>query len=180
MSTEMGLLTEMASENPEALTPYVRDFLENHGDKKGPKYAVAAAELLIKYNVQVQDKVFKRGFQAIVMPTMLTPFVEADWFATPEKENVIINGRQIKSSMGFFTTWMWNLLGRNPAVNVPNGITNDGIPLGMQIIGNTFDDLTAFQLAQGWSSIAPEFYKKRFPGFKGKNFKRAKQEIQVK
>ncbi len=50
-------------------------------------------------------------------------------------------------------------------VNVPNGITIDNIPLGMQITSNTFEDLTAFQLAHAYSNVAPEFYKSRFPDF---------------
>ena len=74
-----------------------------------------------------------------------------------------VNGKDVESRMGFFTTWMWNLLGRNPVVNVPNGVTPDNIPLGMQIISNTFDDLLAFQLAGAWSQAAPGFYKTNFP-----------------
>lgn len=167
MSTEMGLLAVIASQNPEVLTLYVRDFLEKYGNKMGSNYAMAAEELLIKYNIQVQEKVFMRGFQAIAMPTMLTPYVEADWFSSPEKANVNINGKSVESRMGFFTTWMWNLLGRHPVVNVPSGITDDSIPLGMQIVSNTFEDLTAFQLAQAWSSIGPDFYKTKFPDFRG-------------
>ena len=167
MSTEMGLLAVIASEDPNSLTPYVRDFLETYGDKMGPKYAGAAEELLIQYNLQVQSKVFMQGFEAVVMPTMLTPYVAADWFSSPEKAYVTVNGRQIESRMGFFTTWMWNLLGRHPVVNVPNGMTGENVPLGMQIISNTFDDLKAFQLAQAWSKVAPDFYKTRFPDFRG-------------
>ena len=163
MSTEMGLLPVIASEDKDVLTPYVRYFLENYGGKMGPKYAVSAAELLVRYNIMVQEKVFLRGCQAIVMPTLLTPYVPADWFSTPEKESVIINGKQFPIYMDFFTTWMWNLLGRHPVVNVPNGLTTDGIPLGMQIISNTFEDLTSFQLAHAWSRIAPAFYKGRLP-----------------
>jgi len=166
MSTEMGLLAAIASEGPEALTPYVRDFLENYEDKMGPRYAVAAEELLIKYNIRVQDKVFTQGFDAIVMPTMLTPYVAADWFSSEEKAFVTVNGKRVGSRMGFFTTWMWNLLGRYPVVNVPNGMTEENIPLGMQIISNTFDDLKAFQLAQAWSSVAPDFYNTNFPDFR--------------
>ena len=68
---------------------------------------------------------------------------------------VTVNGKQVEARMGFFTTWMWNLLGRHPVVNVPNGMTKENIPLGMQIISNTFEDLKAFQLAQAWSRVAP-------------------------
>ena len=167
MSTEMGLLAVIASEDPDSLTPYVRDFLENYGEKMGPKYAVEAEELLIKYNMQVQEKTFTKGFDAIVMPTMLTPYVAADWFSSQEKAFVTVNGKKVESRMGFFTTWMWNLLGRHPVVNVPNGMTAENIPLGMQIISNTFDDLKAFQLALAWSRVAPGFYKTKFPNFNG-------------
>jgi amidase len=166
MSTEMGLLAVIAYEDFDSLTPYVQDFLKSYGDKMGPKYAVAAAELLMRYNQRVQQKVFMQGFQAIVMPTMLTPYVEADWFATPEKAFVKVNGKQVESRMGFFTTWMWNLLGRHPVVNVPNGMTNDTIPSGMQIISNTFEDVHAFQLAQAWTKVAPDFYKMVWPDFR--------------
>lgn len=163
MSTEMGLLAIMAAEDPEALTPYVKDFLETYGNKMGPQQAVEAEELLLKYNRQVQAKVFMKGYQAILMPTMLTPYVAADWFSSPEKAILTVNGREVESRMGFFTTWMWNLLGRNPVVNVPNGITPENIPLGMQIISDTFEDLVAFQLAHAWSDVAPEFYQTHFP-----------------
>jgi amidase len=120
----------------------------------------------LKYNRQVQEQVFMKGFKAIVMPTMLTPYVAADWFSTPEKAVVTVNGKEVESRMGFFTTWMWNLLSRNPVVNVPNGMTPDNVPLGMQIISDTFDDLVAFQLAAAWSQTAPNLYKTSFPDFR--------------
>jgi amidase len=166
MSTEMGLLALMAAENPDVLTPYVKDFLESYGDKMGPQQAVEAEELLLKYNRQVQEQVFMKGYQAIVMPTMLTPYVAADWFFSPEKAIVTVNGKDVESRMGFFTTWMWNLLGRHPVVNVPNGIAPENIPLGMQIISNTFEDLVVFQLAGAWSEVAPGFYHSQFPDFR--------------
>jgi amidase len=163
MSTEMGMLTVIASQNRDLLTPYVKDFLETYGDKVGPQYAVQAAELLLRCQLQVQEKVFTKGFNAIVMPTMLTPYVKADWFSSSETATVTINNKQVQSRMGFFTTWMWNLLGRYPVVNVPTGMTKENIPLGMQIIANTFDDLTAFQLANAYARSAPAFYIHVFP-----------------
>jgi len=166
MSTAMGMLALMAAEDLDALTPYVKDYLETYGEKMGPEYAFEADELLLKYNRQVQEKVFIKGYQAIIMPTMLTPYVAADWFYSPEKAIVTVNGKEVESRMGFFTTWMWNLLGRYPVVNVPVGITPENIPLGMQIISNTYDDLIAFQLALAWSQVTQDFYDKNLPDFR--------------
>lgn len=159
----------IASEGIDSLTPYVRDFLKTYGDKMGPKYAMEAEGLLMRYNAQVQEKVFLHGFSAIVMPALLTPYVAADWFSSPENATVIINGKQVESHMGFFTTWMWNLLGRHPVVNVPNGMTGENIPLGLQIISNTFDNLTAFQLASLGQEWRLNFTKQSFPIFRDRN-----------
>ena len=164
MSTEMGMLAMLAAGGKDSLTPYVRDFIETYGDRMGPQYAYAAAELLNRYHLQVQEKVFQNGFQAIVMPTMLTPYVKADWFSSRETATVTVNSRQVESRLGFFSTWMWNLLGRYPVVNVPNGLTSDSIPLGMQIIADTFEDLTALQLASAYTIVAPGFYNEIYPG----------------
>ncbi len=65
MSTEMGLLAVIASEGIDSLTPYVRDFLEQYGDKMGPKYAVEAEELLIattrKYRKKFSCAAFRQS-----------------------------------------------------------------------------------------------------------------------
>lgn len=55
MSTEMGLLAIIAAEAPDALTPYVKDFLDNYEDKMGPQYAVLE-ELLLQYNRQCRRR----------------------------------------------------------------------------------------------------------------------------
>ena len=166
MSTEMGMLSVLASGDMESLTPYVRDFIDTYGDKSGPQFAYAAVELLMRYHHRVQAKVFQDGFKAIVMPTMLTPYVKADWFSSRETATVKINGKSVESRMGFFFTWMWNLMGRYPVINVPAGITNENIPLGVQIIGDTFDDLTAFQLAGAYASVTTSLFKEKFPDIK--------------
>jgi amidase len=111
----------------------------------------------------VQEKVFQKGFKAIVMPTMLTPYVKADWFSSPETATVTVNKQQVESRLCFFTTWMWNLLGNYPVINVPVSITSENIPLGVQIITDTYDDLTALQLANAYSSFDPNFFNETFP-----------------
>lgn len=50
----------------------------------------------------------------------------------------------------------------NPAASVPCGFTNDGLPVGLQIVGRRFDDLgvlqaaAAFEQAQPWADKRPK------------------------
>jgi len=51
----------------------------------------------------------------------------------------------------------------SPAASVPCGFTDDGLPVGLQLVGKRFDDLgvlqaaAAFEVAQPWEAIRPEF-----------------------
>ena len=47
-----------------------------------------------------------------------------------------------------------------PAISVPGGFTDDGLPVGLQIIGRYHDDLGVLQLAYAFQQ-ATEFGKRR-------------------
>jgi amidase len=47
-----------------------------------------------------------------------------------------------------------------PAVSVPCGFTDDGLPVGLQIVGRPFDDLGVLQLAHAFEQ-ATGFWKQR-------------------
>jgi len=51
-------------------------------------------------------------------------------------------------------------------MGVPLGVVEDRMPSGMQAIADTFDDLTVFQFANGWSKLRPPLYVDgQFPTF---------------
>ncbi|MFO1080888.1 MAG: amidase family protein [Reyranellaceae bacterium] len=88
------------------------------------------------------------GDEAIDDPiptTISTPFIAADTLASKEEVSVA-------TGMKHSLTWPWNLLSRYPLVDVPIGFVERGMPVGMQVIGNTFDDLAAFRFAHGWEN----------------------------
>jgi amidase len=166
LSTEMGMLIVEAAQHKEFLTQYVANFVEKHGGKLGPEQAAEAAELTTLFHRKLQDMVYGQGYQALLMPTMLTPYFYADHGMTPEKNHLMINGK-VEKSWNFATTWVWNMLNRYPVMNVPIGIAPNSIPLGMQIIGNTFDDLAAFQVAAAYAEAAAPLYSgDTFPDFR--------------
>ncbi len=52
-------------------------------------------------------------------------------------------------------TYPFNMLSQCPAVNVPAGFSEDGLPVGMQIIGRRFDDTGALRIAKALEAARP-------------------------
>jgi len=57
------------------------------------------------------------------------------------------------------TAWMpfsapFNLTGL-PAATIPCGMSSEGLPIGLQIVGNRFNDLTVLQVSKAFEEIAP-------------------------
>ncbi len=52
-------------------------------------------------------------------------------------------------------TLPWDLTG-SPAISVPFGFSSDGLPIGVQVVGRHFDELTILQVARGLESSRPQ------------------------
>ncbi|WP_421999942.1 amidase [Reyranella sp.] len=46
-------------------------------------------------------------------------------------------------------------LSQNPAASMPCGLTADGLPVGLQIVGRRFDDLGVLQMAAAFEAVRP-------------------------
>jgi Asp-tRNA(Asn)/Glu-tRNA(Gln) amidotransferase A subunit family amidase len=42
-----------------------------------------------------------------------------------------------------------------PAISVPSGFADTGIPTGIQIVGKTFDDMSVFRAAAAFEGAKP-------------------------
>ena len=167
LSTSMGMMIEVAAEHKDVLTPYALNFVEKHAGKLGPREAAEADALLVQYHRHIQKEVFGSGFNALVTPTMLTPYVPAAWNMSADKDFVFNNGEKIYKKWNFVNTWIWNMLGRYPVMNVPVGLAPKNVPLGVQVVANTFDDLTAMRLSVALAKTAPHLYSgKMMPDFR--------------
>lgn len=161
MSTSLGTCIDIAKANLDALSPYMSEFLGSVGDL-GPQQAADAEALLERWHRQVQERVFGNGYRILLMPTMATPLVRANMFASHD-DNV---ETWEATGLNYALTWPWNLLNRYPVVDVPLGVVDEGMPSGMQVIGQTFADLDTFQFASTWSQLKPPLFADgRFPTF---------------
>ncbi|TMK73996.1 MAG: amidase [Actinobacteria bacterium] len=91
---------------------------------------------------------------------MLTPTVACPPFKVGLDNPTEIAGRPAEAYEWIPFTYPFNMTGQ-PACSVPAGFTADKLPVGLQIVGRRFDDVTvlraahAFERAQPWQNFKP-------------------------
>ncbi len=102
-------------------------------------------------------RIFLEKFEFLVCPVnQLPPYpVETEW------------PREVAGvKMGNYLDWMkscyYITITSHPAISVPAGFTDDGLPVGIQIVGRYRDDFAVLQLAHAFEA-ATEVWKRRPP-----------------
>ena len=76
--------------------------------------------------------------------------------AFPHGQNEFhIEGHTLAGRHTLRITLPWDLTG-SPAVSVPFGFSSDGLPIGVQVVGRHFDELTLLQVARGLEASRPQ------------------------
>ena len=92
-------------------------------------------------------------YDLIVSPTTICMPVKND----PGHDTVgptKMNGMAVEPLIGWCETFLCNF-SYNPAASVPAGISKDGFPVGMQIIGRRFHDEDVFAASAAFERISP-------------------------
>jgi aspartyl-tRNA(Asn)/glutamyl-tRNA(Gln) amidotransferase subunit A len=98
------------------------------------------------------DEVFGAGIDCLLTPT--TPFAAFE-LGTLSKQD------PVKMYMNDVFTVTANLAGL-PAISVPAGVSNEGLPLGLQIIGSSWGESMVLNAALAIENSAAFFYKPSF------------------
>lgn len=92
-------------------------------------------------------------YDVIISPTVAVPpfdnFTDG-WTVGPDS----INGEDVDPTLGWCLTHPFNFSG-HPAISVPGGFTDDGLPVGLQIAGRRFADDVVLAVAAMFERIRP-------------------------
>src|SRR2546426_1403929 len=98
---------------------------------------------------------FFERYDLLLTPTAATPAFGHGMLYPSE-----IAGVKVDREASSIFTYPFNMTGQ-PAASVPCGFTRDGLPIGLQIVGRRFDDVTvlrasaAFETARPWIARRP-------------------------
>jgi aspartyl-tRNA(Asn)/glutamyl-tRNA(Gln) amidotransferase subunit A len=146
---------DMWPDRADDFTPFVRMALEVTADR--PVRTLAPSDARRKQLDREVAAIFDRGTGVDVL---LTPTTAVAAFAAEGPPPLEIAGRDVNPAMSVPFTMLANLCG-NAACSVPAGVTSEGLPVGLQIIGRRHADATVlrlariFEQAQPWARLAP-------------------------
>ena len=105
---------------------------------------------LIRSQLSVTMRKFHEEFDILLTPTMPLPA-----FSLEKDTPIGLNGEKWDDCCPF--TYPFNLTGQ-PAATVPCGFTNDGLPVGLQIVGRHFDEVSVLRTARAFEKLNNEYF----------------------
>jgi aspartyl-tRNA(Asn)/glutamyl-tRNA(Gln) amidotransferase subunit A len=135
----------MLNAKPELYGPAVRAHLQVGATVLAKDYLAAQ-----RVRRQITDEVNKvlQKVDALVFPTQATvaPYMGAYEIRDTSADDVL------QAEIGH--TGLANITG-HPAISVPCGFTDEGLPVGLQFTGRAFDEHLICQIAAGYEAVTP-------------------------
>jgi len=135
----------------EELAEYTVWFLDRAGDVSINDYHES-----IKTTVRMYDRFgpMLEKYDAFICPTLATSHIPAE-FSWPASKYTINGQRVQRREEHWSLTYPFNMLSRCPVLSMPSGLSANGVPTAIQIIGRTFDDRTVFEIGMAYESVFP-------------------------
>jgi amidase len=156
LATTFGAIVSTMLLAGEALTPYARATAARAQGLDVQKAQIAFLTTMQAMYLDLRRLVFDAGCRALLVPTLRTTAVAAD--NDPATDTYRLNGQDLPGQ-GWFLTTPFNILNRCPVVNVPTGVSaSTGVPTGLQIVADAYEDLDTFQVAAAYAQVAPHLF----------------------
>ena len=102
-----------------------------------------------------RSKVYETIYNAFKdLDILITPSLAVPAFELGVMYPSKINGINVSPTAWMPFSFPFNMTG-HPAASIPSGWTNDGLPIGMQIVGKRFDELTVLQVSKAYEEMYP-------------------------
>lgn len=150
-STALGADLIELEPKKDRLTTYGRRFVEL-ACTMGPGQAKEAAEETLRLYQIIDREIFRKGYDALITPTVATTRIPAAF--DPTRDTVSVGGKVVDPYAGWFLTSLFSLLNWMPVINVPAGLAANSVPTGLQIAVRPYDDLTVADIAAGYAAHA--------------------------
>lgn len=137
-------VSRLSPEQQAQILPYIFNWIETAKDFSGRDVYTGFAQIDAMRNA---IHAALTGFDFILSPTAPTASYPAEW-ASP------INDPQKPFEHIAFTVAV--NMGGQPAISVNCGYTASGLPIGLQIIGQQFDDIGVLRLARAFETLRPQ------------------------
>tara|TARA_B100000029_G_scaffold287133_1_gene280875 strand:- start:367 stop:1788 length:1422 start_codon:yes stop_codon:yes gene_type:complete len=135
-----GVLDEALEKHADKVSDYVGELAETAHSATADDYRRAltvAGRVWHEHLGPLMDR-----FDAFICPGVSCPEVPAEnW----QQNELIINGKSLTDTDTAMTA-LFNMFGRCPVLSVPSGMTDAGLPTGLQIVGRPYDDKTVFRI----------------------------------
>lgn len=119
-------------------------------EDKGAFYAAAEIEstMYARFGTLMTD------YDVLICPTVLTTGLKAGF--NPASEHYVVSGKVQEFDLGISTCHLFNMMGRCPAISVPSGIGDNGVPTGLQVVTRAYDDAEVFRVAAAFEGAWDE------------------------
>lgn len=142
-SRSWGDIAKMTPVNQEKILPYIFAWAQTAKDLDGAEVFSGFSQIEAMRNAALTAS---SNLDFVISPTAPMPTYPAEW-ASP------VNDPQKPFEHIAFTVAM--NMSEQPAVSINCGYTATGLPIGLQIIGQRFDDVGVLRLAKAYEDMRP-------------------------
>ncbi len=136
-------LTRLGVDRRDRILPFIRAWCDGAESASGTEVMAALSQIMAVREAAVAAT---EPFDFLLMPTSPIPAFEAE-APCPGSDPA-----RPFEHIGFTAPFNQS---EQPAASIPCGLTGDGLPIGLQIVGRRFDDLGVLRLARAYERLRP-------------------------
>ena len=150
LESDLAGMRKLVDQYADQMTPHLVDFIRRPWTAEDLTNSVIARKAVVNKMWK-----FMRQYDLLLTPTLACPP-----FPIHMQGPEIIEGRMVSQFQWLAFTFICNMTGQ-PAATIPAGFTEDGLPVGLQIIGRHLDDpmvlkaSAVFEAAKPWHNTWP-------------------------